>query len=198
MKNEMTLLIVIVGLIVVAGIGVWYLNRMGSDQFTLTLPLAATTTAPSAPAKSTLGTKTTVKSTTPIPVANIKLSGVDSIVHLLTLKDNNYSCAFYTLSPSQYHSGTLYLSGTKAHATIANGVTMVLDGTYIYAWKASGGNGLRVLANVSAGGSVIASYGGVDPWSQVNVKCSPWTPDPAKFTPSASVTFYDGAGIKVQ
>jgi hypothetical protein len=198
MKNEMTLFIVIVGLIAVASIGVWYLNRMGSDQFTLTLPLASTTTAPSAPAKSTSGTKAATKSTVPVPVANIKLSSVDSIVHLLTLKDNNYSCSFTTVSPSPYHSGTLYLSGTKARANLANAVDMIDDGVYVYAWKSSGGNGLRVLANVSSGGSVVSSYGGVDPWSQVNVKCSPWTPDPAKFAPPVTVPFYNGADIKVQ
>ncbi|MGH7175085.1 MAG: hypothetical protein ACREGR_01860, partial [Minisyncoccia bacterium] len=170
----------IIGIVIVVA-GLWYFL---SGPSTMTPSSAATTTGSqttnygstgSGDQSSTGGTGTT-------PGAAATVIGFGSISDLIAM-DKTLVCSIDTAVGGGRRFGTVYVEGgmmrgdfvSTTNSTTAL-VSMVDDGTSLYLWNNQNMSGLKVPAT-GAGGSAIASNGGIDPSTGGSYACHSWVGD---------------------
>lgn len=181
----------VIGIIVVI-LGIWYFSmRSAGTQAPTATTTAATLGVNSAPSE-TSGISGSGTST----VGVTQTIGHGSINDLIAMNES-LICSIALTSSSMQRSGTMYIANGEMRGdfiSTTKGVTTILsmidNGTSLYVWKnAASAAGLKLPASVSAGGSVAASHGALDPTTSFDYYCHPWNADANFFTPPASVTF---------
>lgn len=163
-----------------SGSGVWSGGMWSTATTTLGTSAQPETTQPSAtsPVKKT--------GTTQKPVAPAKVTGLNTIAYLYSLKEP-LACSVKT-TVGYARAGMMYVANGKMRANLASSA-MLADGMYLYAWAQGASTGLKLLAATSASGSAIAAAGGFDPATPVSYSCNPWVEDATIFTPPTGVSF---------
>ncbi len=198
--NAKTLAVIVVG-IVIAG-GLWYLLVNGSKT---SLPFSpssvASETSPSGQAASVQpagGTTAAGGASRSAPAR--ETIGIGSINDLLALR-KDLICSVALSTSKLKRSGTVYVANGEMRGDFiasAGGtvtvVSMVDDGTNLYAWSDKNPDGLKLSASSSVSGSAISAWGALDPATSLDYSCLPWQADPGFFVPLPSVMFSATAG----
>ncbi len=127
--------------------------------------------------------------------AKVVLTGFNSLSYLRTQKQPLF-CSFDGFADGARRTGNIFVADGVARVNIARvpggrtvATSMLDDGSYLYAWYTSTTSGLRLLASTSANGSVMASYGALDPNTNLSFSCTSWNIDTSLLTPPAGMTF---------
>jgi hypothetical protein len=154
--------------------------------------------SPAAPARTTRAVAPAPVEKAPTVATQVVLTGFNSLEYLRTQKQPLY-CSIDAVAAGVRRTGNVYVADGVARGDFAStaggakiATSMIDDGAYLYAWHTSATTGVKLQATASANGSVIATYGGLDPASDFSFSCARWTADAAVLTPPANITFSKG------
>jgi hypothetical protein len=122
-------------------------------------------------------------------------AGHASIKSLLALQ-KNLSCSINFSSKDVTRSGTIYVAAGLMRGTffgstkgVSQAVSMIDNGTTLYVWSRSTLKGQKFSSAVTASGSAAAALGGIDPTTDFDYVCDPWTVNAFLFVPPTNVDF---------
>lgn len=122
------------------------------------------------------------------------------------LSQNNINCK--TTFPDNGGKGEVFVSNGKMRADITNSIDnkpllthLILSGEDFYMWQEGQTTGtkmeidLNAATSATAGGTQTKEDASANLEAQVDLKCSPWTPDQTKFTPPSNIKFQDFSAL---
>lgn len=146
--------------------------------------------------------QTPTPTTTPTPTEQTLSTSVRELMAM----GSNLQCTYdFTDSQSKVQTkGTTYISGKNfaqesdiilppTSSAVGGKMNMISDGTTVYTWnpdkKATGG--MKFVIDKAAKDQAQANKNNVDLDKKIDMKCSPWNVDQAKFTVPTDVKFTD-------
>jgi hypothetical protein len=172
-------------IVIIVIVGAMYLMNKSSggsgaptDQ-TAVQPVATTSTAQNAAA--------------PTSATANPATGSGTIASLMAMGSVTCTVNVAGTNPS---SGTVYVSGGKMRGDFTTTIqgksmhaSMINDGTYMYSWSTMAPEGVKIKVTAGAAASGASAHAGVNPSTNVNYNCSPWTVDAGQFTPPSAISF---------
>ena len=130
--------------------------------------------------------------------ANLGINAKGSLRSLLGL-GKNVMCTFTGTSGGVSSSGTVYISSsgemrgdfTSQTSTGTKTSSMIVKDKIAYVWTGSQGVKMDATKATASAGAGVQAKSSVDLDSQVDHKCTDWTPDASKFVVPTTVKFLD-------
>jgi hypothetical protein len=115
------------------------------------------------------------------------LSGGKTVNCQITYPDNKGTGTVY-VSDKKF-AGDFTMKGTDGKETTGH---MISDGTFMYVWSSGIPMGIKMnLADAKNAAQKAGTNQSVDINQEVNLNCSPWSPDSSKFTVPSNIQFRD-------
>lgn len=110
----------------------------------------------------------------------------------------NQTCTIKYPQADQMGQGTVYVSASKVRGDFlftsegkAFDSHMIQDGEFMYSWSSASTQGTKMKTSDLEKVQPSPTSGQVDLNSEVNLDCSAWSVDNAKFSPPSNITFTD-------